>query len=261
MSGQLYKAPNGESFGFREASGPCPFGFMSAEKSWRYLPDIGDGHVGLSIRYPDHISASNPDTTMRMLMAHVPRFLRNNSWRAAIDTGRLHEVLWAFPQINEKMREDCRTYKRVSRDGLCRTITTTPTPQCTRTGTWVHHDANRLITVQEARIAQGYPDSDLLVGTPKNRLHVIGNSVARGVSLALGIGLREAYLASGSGGGFGAREKVRRVGAGGEAYGVVGEEGDGGAGVVIWGRIDRRKYVVIEDDSDVEMAEEKMVEG
>jgi hypothetical protein len=60
----------------------------------------------------------------------------------------------------------------------------------------VHPDQNRLISVHEARIAQGYPDEDVLVGAPNKRLHVIGNSVARGVSLALGVSVREAYLKS-----------------------------------------------------------------
>jgi DNA (cytosine-5)-methyltransferase 1 len=132
------------------------------------------------------------------MMAHIPRFEKDkvNSWRRAIDSGRLHKVFWAFPQIGEKTRPDCRTYTRMHRDGLCRTITTTPTPQCTRTGRWVHPDAHRLVSIHEARVAQGYPDDDVLVGTPKNRLLVVGNSVARGVSLALGVAVRQAYLAS-----------------------------------------------------------------
>jgi DNA (cytosine-5)-methyltransferase 1 len=52
------------------------------------------------------------------------------------------------------------------------------------------------VSIHEARVAQGYPDDDVLVGTPKNRLLVVGNSVARGVSLALGVAVRQAYLAS-----------------------------------------------------------------
>lgn len=194
----MYRGPDGGRFGFRETSGPCPFPPVTIEQCWSHLPDIGDGHVGLSIRYPDHVPPTNPDTMTRLLMAHVPRFEKDdaNSWRRAIDSGRLHESLWAYQQEGEKLRPDCRTFARMRRDGLCRTITTQPTPQCTRTGRWMHPDAHRLITIHEARIAQGYPDDDLLVGNLGRRFHVIGNSVARGVSLALGIELRRAYLGS-----------------------------------------------------------------
>jgi DNA (cytosine-5)-methyltransferase 1 len=194
--GALYEAPNGKRFGSREVEGLTPFRFCSVASCWDRLPHVGDGHVGMCIRYPDHISAAQPDSTTRLLMTHIPRFDHYKSWRSAIDSGRLHRALWTFPLVGEKKKATARTYSRVPRDGLCRTITTTPTPQCTRTGRWVHPDQNRLISVHEARIAQGYPDEDVLVGAPNKRLHVIGNSVARGVSLALGVSVREAYLKS-----------------------------------------------------------------
>jgi len=192
----LYEAPNGLRFACREIGIPTPFPFPDTESCWGRLPNIGNGHVGLSIRYPDHISAGANDTTIRHLMAHVPRFMKHNTWRTAINTGRLHPVLHTFNLAGEKGNDNSRTYSRVHRNGLCRTITTTPTPQCSRTGRWMHPDQNRLLTIQEARIAQGYPDEDVLIGAPANKLHVIGNSVARGVSLALGIAAREAYLES-----------------------------------------------------------------
>src|SRR5258708_3508787 len=44
-NGALYRAPNGEKFGFRETDSLCPFPFVSAERGWSHLPDIGDGHV------------------------------------------------------------------------------------------------------------------------------------------------------------------------------------------------------------------------
>ncbi|KAF8250226.1 S-adenosyl-L-methionine-dependent methyltransferase [Wilcoxina mikolae CBS 423.85] len=248
--GALYRAPSGERFGSRETDGLCPFPFINTEQGWGYLPDIGDGHVGLSIKYPDHISPANPDTTCRLLMAHIPRFEKDNmnSWRRAIDSGRLHKVLWTFSQQGEKVRPDCRTYTRVYRDGLCRTITTTPTPQCSRTGRWVHPYAHRLVSIHEARVAQGYPDEDVLVGTPKNRLHVVGNSVARGVSLALGISVRRAYLASEvveeeeQTGGREFIEEEEQAG-GRQAYEVVEEEEEEQAG-------GRQAYEVVEEEEE-----------
>jgi DNA (cytosine-5)-methyltransferase 1 len=40
--------------------------------------------------------------------------------------------------------------------------------------------------VQEARRAQGWPDEEVLIGPPSKQLHIVGNSVDRRVSLALG---------------------------------------------------------------------------
>jgi DNA (cytosine-5)-methyltransferase 1 len=46
----------------------------------------------------------------------------------------------------------------------------------------------------EARRAQSFPDEEVLVGNPREKWKVVGNSVSRAVSLALGLSLREAWL-------------------------------------------------------------------
>jgi len=46
----------------------------------------------------------------------------------------------------------------------------------------------------EAKRAQGFPDDEVLIGAPKDGWKILGNSVARTVSLALGLSLREAWL-------------------------------------------------------------------
>ena len=56
-----------------------------------------------------------------------------------------------------------------------------------------------MITVMEARRAQGFPDHEVLVGSAPDKWKVIGNSVPRTVSLALGLSLRNAWLKSSSG--------------------------------------------------------------
>jgi DNA (cytosine-5)-methyltransferase 1 len=192
---KLYTAPNGQSFGQRETDGLTPFPFMSVHRGWSRLPYIGDGHISINVRYPDHVTgALSQDTTARLLMSTIPRFGTMNSWYEAIKTGRLHKEIQMYETRGEKDNYFCKTFSRIRSDGLCRTITTVMTPQCTRTGRWLHSDQNRLITVQEARIAQGFPDDEVLVGPLNKRLHVVGNSVARGASMAIGIALRKAYF-------------------------------------------------------------------
>lgn len=61
-------------------------------------------------------------------------------------------------------------------------------------GTCLHWDQQRVTTVMEVRRAQGFPDDEVLVGTPADKWKVIGNSVARTVALALGLSLRDAWL-------------------------------------------------------------------
>lgn len=50
------------------------------------------------------------------------------------------------------------------------------------------------MTIMEARRAQGIPDSEVLVGTRTEQLRIVGNGVARTVSMALGLSLRAAWL-------------------------------------------------------------------
>lgn len=48
----------------------------------------------------------------------------------------------------------------------------------------------------EARRAQGFPDEEVLIGGPAQAFKIVGNSVARAVSLAWGLSVREAWLNS-----------------------------------------------------------------
>lgn len=107
----------------------------------------------------------------------------------------LTENLRIYPKDHgEKAGKRSKAWMRIRKHGLCRTITTQITPQCSRTGTYVHYDQPRLISIQEARIAQGFPEDEVLVGKPADRFKVVGNSVARGVSMALGVALRKAWF-------------------------------------------------------------------
>ena len=48
----------------------------------------------------------------------------------------------------------------------------------------------------EVRRGQGFPDHEVLIGSPSEQWKIVGNSVARPVALALGVSLRTASLAN-----------------------------------------------------------------
>jgi hypothetical protein len=85
-------------------------------------------------------------------------------------------------------------WRRVDPDGLFPTILTKLVPHDDRAGNGLHWHDHRVLTVTEARRAQGYPDSEVLIGPPSFQWKVIGNSVPRQMALTLGMSLREAWL-------------------------------------------------------------------
>lgn len=60
----------------------------------------------------------------------------------------------------------------------------------------MHWSQPRPLTVMEVRRAQGVPDDEVLCGTPRDQWKLVGNAVARQVSIALGLKLREAWAGS-----------------------------------------------------------------
>ncbi|PWW80586.1 S-adenosyl-L-methionine-dependent methyltransferase [Tuber magnatum] len=190
----LFTAPNGDKFGMREIEGPCPYNLITFKNGMRGLPNLGTGHVGACIPFPDHRHSRTENNLTRTLISHVPKFGQNRTWRKALDTGVM-PMLFGDKVVNKtKLAPHCRSWSRLHEDGLCRTITTSLTPQCAFTGTWVHPMEDRLITVMEARRAQSFPDDEVLLGNNAQAFKIVGNSVARSVALAWGISMRYAYL-------------------------------------------------------------------
>ena len=61
----------------------------------------------------------------------------------------------------------------------------------------MHWNGQRIISLLEVRRAQGFPDAEVLIGNGQQRMRIVGNAVDRHVALALGMSLRQAWLASG----------------------------------------------------------------
>ena len=193
----LGRGANGLDFGSR-LFGATPYQYVTASEATSDLPSIGDSRVSVCIPYPDHRTSRIESTNTRVLISHVPRFPYRETFMTAYRRGRMSE-----PQVNAYPLESrvrgsakSKTWARLNPDGLFPTITTAIRPQDGRAGASLHWDEQRLMTVMEARRAQGFPDREVLIGSPAAQWKIIGNSVARQVALALGMSLRTAWLAN-----------------------------------------------------------------
>jgi DNA (cytosine-5)-methyltransferase 1 len=89
-----------------------------------------------------------------------------------------------------------KAFGRMFPNKLFETIVTATTPTDAKNGRVLHWRENRLITVMEARRAQGFRDAEVLLGDPGTQYKIVGNSVARQVAVALGVTFRDAWATS-----------------------------------------------------------------
>ncbi|KAL1953474.1 hypothetical protein VTO42DRAFT_2788 [Malbranchea cinnamomea] len=188
----LGEAPNGLPFGNRQFDIPV-FDFVSASHGTRDLPLIGKGHIA-PICEPDHRSSRTESTVTQNIINSIPKFPKSMGLQDALRRGWIQSTQGDSTVRNLKDTSTNKSWSRVDPDHLISTITTSQGPSCRFTGRWLHWSEDRLITIKEARRAQGFPDSEVIIGTPAQRWTIIGNSVARQVALALGLVIREACL-------------------------------------------------------------------
>ncbi|KAL7271140.1 hypothetical protein RUND412_006122 [Rhizina undulata] len=194
----LFETPCGVKFGHRDFSGFCPFPLATVGQGWGDLPHIGNNHVGICIPFPDHRSPRVESNLSRLLISHVPKTLDCNSWRMALDSGRMPQAFKVYETNIHRRRKGCKAWSRVNQDTLGSTVKTIINPLCSFSGRVLHWDQDRLITIQEARRLQSFPDDEVLVGNPANEFKIVGNSVARSVSLVLGLAFRRARFGEGN---------------------------------------------------------------
>ncbi|GAD94844.1 DNA methyltransferase Dim-2 [Paecilomyces variotii No. 5] len=190
----LGQAANGLPFGSRRFEIPV-FDFVTAAESTRDLPRL------LTAKYvttpdPDMRPALKPNFSNQTLIELVPKAPWAQGLQSSVSRGWM-----ARPQTEAFLRrnrawgsKEANSYGRVHPKGLIPTIVTRPTPACAFTGKIVHWEEDRVLTVKEARRAQGVPDDEILIGSVAKQWKIIGNSVARQVALSLGMTLRDACL-------------------------------------------------------------------
>lgn len=190
----LGKTANGLPLGERYW-GATPFKYMSIKEATRDLPFNKDGKVDC-IPFPDHRNTRHISSINQTRICNIPKHPRGMAFVTSANLGWQAETqmkAWSWEQ-SFRGTEKSRAWKRVFPDGLLPTVTTACAPEDGISGQWLHWDADRPITIMEARRAQGFPDHEVIVGAPMMQWKIIGNSVARPVALALGVALRKAWL-------------------------------------------------------------------
>ena len=193
----LGRSSNGLPFGVRQKY-PTPFPHVSAKEATEDLPDIADAQPQLCPSFPDHRTPAECSSVVRTRLAMVPVLPRGmgivQAYRAGLLSGEPLEYVKRLNAV--RAYPGSRTYSRVFPDSLFPTIITTLRLADGITGRCLHWEQHRSNTVMEVRRAQGFPDEEVIIGTPPEQVKIIGNSVDRKVSLALGLSLRETWLQS-----------------------------------------------------------------
>ena len=200
----LGKLANGQSFGHRIHC-LTPFEYVTASDATTDLSDIGDGQTYQCTPFPDHVMAIKPSTDLRSQIAVIPTYPQGSSFVSAWKEGNgvmTKEQRALFPsststgKTRQCVQKTSKAWGRVHPRRLFPTIVVKVYPMDARMGRCLHWEQQRILTVMEARRAQGFPDHEVLVGSAADKWKVIGNSVPRTVSLALGLSLRNAWLKS-----------------------------------------------------------------
>ncbi|TVY24674.1 DNA (cytosine-5)-methyltransferase [Lachnellula hyalina] len=200
----LGKLANGELFG-RRLHVPTPFKYVTAGEACRDLPDIGDGQTYQCIPFPYHVTPIGMTVTLKLQMRAIPTRPYGMTFAKAWDDGKgvmSKEEMELFPFISKDgtlrrfYQHGAKGWGRMIPTDPFPTVVTLVSPNDAHVGRCLHWDEHRTISISECQQAQSFPDTEVLVGTPPQHLRIIGNSVARTVSLALGLSLRDAWVKS-----------------------------------------------------------------
>lgn len=190
----LGKTANGLTLGIRYWD-LTPFEYVTIEEATKDLPKNHDGRV-TNIRFPDHRPSRHMSMIDRIRISCIPRFPAGMNFVKASMLGLMPEPqMEAFNWgAGKRVHPEMRAWKRVLPNALIATVTTACRPEDGFCGACIHWDACRCMTVLEVRRAQGFPDEEVIVGSPRAQWKIVGNSVARQVALALGMVLRTASI-------------------------------------------------------------------
>ncbi|PQE07972.1 hypothetical protein CJF32_00003100 [Rutstroemia sp. NJR-2017a WRK4] len=198
----LGKLANGEAFG-RRVHCATPFKYRTAREATADLPVITDGATQHCTSHPDHVQSPNLSKLHRLQLGCIPTHPRGmnfvKTWRGGQGVmTQAQRNLFPFHTksgtLRHAVRPESRAWGRVNPNGLFATVVVINGIEDARMGTFIHWDQHRRITLLEQRRAQSFPDEEVLIGIRSEQVKIVGNSVARSVSMALGISLRKAWL-------------------------------------------------------------------
>ncbi|KAK3941323.1 hypothetical protein QBC46DRAFT_431654 [Diplogelasinospora grovesii] len=190
---------NGEPY-VRRSFGPTAFKYVSASEGTAGLPRIDDAKADCCVPFPDHRISYGVTQKTRNQICCIPTHPHGvgfaKAWREGHGVMSPAERAEFPPKPSHRTRPNAKGWARVHPKDIFQTITTRPAPTDARSGNGLHWYDDRPLTVMEARRAQGFPDEEVLLGSPSDQWRLVGNSVSRHMSLALGLKFREAWLGS-----------------------------------------------------------------
>lgn len=164
-----------------------------------------DNDIIINIESPDHIPLKRlqPDleiVNLRSLVAKIPTKPPSMNLAKTEKLGLLnqHERDWLSTQSPERRGTRSRALQRVDPTKPFPTVVTSINPMCSRIGVVLHPFENRVLSLQEQKIAQGFLETDVLIGPLSQQLKQCGNGVARPVGVALGRVIGESWLKANS---------------------------------------------------------------
>ncbi|KAK6953549.1 hypothetical protein Daesc_005854 [Daldinia eschscholtzii] len=180
---------------------PTPFRYVSVKESVGDLPDIRDAKPDFCVGYPDHRLGFGFTPPIRKQLSMIPiqpwGMSFSKAWHGrpgmppVMSESDRHHLF--PPEPSDRVMKPSKGWGRIHPDGVFGTVATKCPATDARIGTINHWQQSRPITVLEIRRAQGFRDEDLIVGTLASQWRIVGNSVARQVSVALGLAVREAW--------------------------------------------------------------------
>ncbi|KAI7476680.1 S-adenosyl-L-methionine-dependent methyltransferase [Hortaea werneckii] len=196
-SRNLGRSSNGLPFGNRREY-HTPFPHRSAAEACGDLPAISDAQLQICPSFPDHRTPQESSVVMRNRIAAVPKRPRGMGIVQAANMGLLSGEPLDYVKSLKGMRASLysKSVTRIVPESLFETIITKWRLVDGKLGRALHWDEDRSCTVMELRRAQGFPDHEVIIGTPPEQVMIIGNSVDRKVSFALGLSLRQSWSQS-----------------------------------------------------------------
>ncbi|RKL35389.1 hypothetical protein BFJ72_g8908 [Fusarium proliferatum] len=201
--------PTGEPMAERAMPAATPFDFVSARASTADLPPIYDSKPDICVPYPDHRVSVGITPLMRGRIHLIPTqpwgmnfaqaWYGRNLKKAGSGVMTPSERL-AFPERTDKGlgrgNPSSNAYGRQRPDHLFVTVVKTQSPDDAKNGRTLHWHEPRVLSIMEARRAQGFRDEEVLLGIPSDQYKIVGNSVAREVAVSLGAVFCEAWIQS-----------------------------------------------------------------
>jgi DNA (cytosine-5)-methyltransferase 1 len=200
----LGRLPYGEPMAERRMPAASPFKFVSALEATADLPSIHDAKPDLCVPFPDHRVSAGQTKKVRLATCHIPTRPFGTNFAQAWFGPRLdspgsgvmtpsERASFFPPEPGWCTAKFSKAWGRQDPNRPIGTIVTRQSCNDCKSGRQLHWRENRLISIMEARRAQGFRDDDVLLGHPADQYRIIGNSVAREVALALGLSIREAW--------------------------------------------------------------------